>query len=279
MLSLLLLTTCQSSQSSPPGILTTQKAQTLLSGVTKGKVTAIKTFKGPSGLTGILIKENSSHLAIVYSTDDGKTLIAGTLFDKNGVNLTKQSADAFLKAERDLPAKKGQKTQIQEEDSSPINLSLSKMELVEQTADYVPQGKGQAILWIFFDPNCIWCHRLFLMIHQNPLPQTIGIRWVPVGFLKPGSTGKASAILQNGLTELTLDEMSFDSENEEGGAHIINSRRFRTMVQKNTRILKNLGEGGLETPTLLYRKKGSAYLFPGFPDKEEWANIIKNLSP
>jgi thiol:disulfide interchange protein DsbG len=250
----------------------------LLSGVTKGKVTVIKTFKGPSGLTGILIKEKSNRLAIVYSTNDGKTLVAGTLFDENGINLTQQSANAFLKSEKDLPDPKSKKTQRQEDDSGAVRLSLSKMELVEQTAHYVSEGTGHTIIWIFFDPNCIWCHKLFFMIHQSPLPKTIEIRWVPVGFLKPGSTGKASAILKNGLTELTVDEMHFDSQNEEGGAHIIHSPRLRTMVQKNTRILKNLGEGGLETPTLVYRKKNSAYLFPGFPDREEWSNIIRDLS-
>lgn len=276
---LLLLTTCQSARTTPPGIISTEKAQRLLSGVTKGRVTAIRTFKGPSGLTGILIKENSSHLAIVYSTGDGKTLIAGTLFDKNGVNITKQSADDFLKSEQSSTGKNGRKTRLQEEDSAPIRISSTATDLVERNATFVSQGTGNNVLWIFFDPNCIWCHRLFVMIHQKPLPKTIVIRWIPVGFLKQDSMEKAAAILKNGLKELTLDEMNFDSKNEEGGAHIIHSRRLQDKIKENTRILKSLGEGGLETPTLLYRKQDSAYIFPGFPDRQEWLAILNDLSP
>lgn len=272
----LLLTACQSLQPRNSTVLSIPKAQLLISGVTKGKVTVVKTFHGPSGLTGILIKENSVHLAIVYATTDGKTLIAGTLFDKNGVNLTKQSADAFLKAETSSVPKK---TQFQEDESDQIKISPSRMDLLEKEASYLSQGKGDKVLWIFFDPNCIWCHRLFLMIQKHPVPKTIEIRWIPVGFLKPGSIGKASAILKNGLSELTTDEIHFDTENEEGGAHIISSPKFRSMVEKNNRILKNMGNGGLETPTLIYRKKGINYLFPGFPDKGEWAGMIGALSP
>ena len=256
--------------------MTIKNAQKLVSGVTKGKVTVIKTFNGPSGLTGMLIKENSSHLAIVYSTADEKTLIAGTLFDKEGVNLTKQSADTFLKAEKSSLA---QKNQSQEGDSDRIRISSAKMDLIEKTATYLSQGKGEAVLWIFFDPNCIWCHRLFIMLQKHPISETIEIRWIPVGFLKPGSTGKAAAILKNGLSELVADEVNFDSVNEEGGAHVIDSQRFLSMVKGNNLILKNLGGGGLETPTLVYREKGTPYLFPGFPDPEEWTGIIKALSP
>lgn len=252
------------------------QAQRLLSGVTKGKVTVIKTFNGPSGLTGILIKENSTHLAIVYSTADEKTLIAGTLFDKKGVNLTKKSADAFLKTEKSSPT---QENQLPEGDSGQIKVPSSKMDLMEKKATYISQGKGKEVLWVFFDPNCIWCHRLFMMIEKHPLSEAIEIRWIPVGFLKPGSIGKASAILKNGLAELTEDEVNFDSINEEGGAPAIDSPRFRAMVKVNNLILKNLGDGGLETPTLVYREKGTSYLFPGFPDKEEWAGIIKALTP
>lgn len=272
----LLLTTCQSLQPRNSTLLSIPKAQILLSGITKGKVTVVKTFNGPSGLTGILIKENSTHLAIVYATADAKTLIAGTLFDKNGINLTKQSADAFLKEETISTPKK---TQFQEDEADQIKVSPFKMDLLEKETSFLSQGQGSKVLWIFFDPNCIWCHRLFLMIHQHPIPETIEIRWIPVGFLKSGSIGKASAILKNGFVELSKDEINFDTENEEGGAPIISSPKFRSMVQKNNRILKLLGNGGLETPTLIYRKKGINYLFPGFPDKGEWAGIIGALSP
>ena len=81
------------------------------------------------------------------------------------------------------------------------------------------------------------------------------VRFVVVGFLKPGSVGKAEAILsaQDPATAMALNEARFDTQTEEGGIapDTTPSAAITAAVRSNTALLASSGE--LATPTVLWR--------------------------
>lgn len=62
---------------------------------------------------------------------------------------------------------------------------------------WIRQGNGDHIVYMFFDPNCPYCHGVYdnlqPIIAKRP---DLQFRWVPLGMLTSSSEGKAAAIIQ-----------------------------------------------------------------------------------
>ncbi|EQD72534.1 Thiol:disulfide interchange protein DsbG precursor, partial [mine drainage metagenome] len=71
----------------------TEKVSALVKTVTHGAAAVRKIFDGPpgSGLTGAVIAGGTHPPVVVWVTADGKTLIAGNVFDVQGRNLTQMA--------------------------------------------------------------------------------------------------------------------------------------------------------------------------------------------
>ncbi len=261
-----------SCQSVPPDgkTLTKAKAQTLVAGVIKVPVQVKETFPGPTGLTGMILQGQRSRLAVLYATNDGSTLIAGPLFDQKGANLSKAAYQRY--------AATHPQNSNDPENSVGNPLTEGIMERVETETRFIPDGTGNRVIWIFFDPDCIWCHRLFVMINKHPLPENIQLRWIPVAFLKPDSKGKSEFILKQGYQALAQNEQVFDKKNEEGGAPTASDPELSRSIRKNSRLLSLVGNGGMETPTILYRQKQGATMIAGFPEPEDWQTVLRQVS-
>jgi thiol:disulfide interchange protein DsbG len=140
----------------------------------KGGLTVARKVEGPSGLTGYLMKDESNTYYTFWVTSDGKYMLAGSLLNEAGDNLTAQFQDKYEP----------------KADYTALYAELEK-------APYIATGatKPSKIVYAFIDPNCPYCHLLWL--GAKPYLSTAGlqIRWIETGFLHDDSMGKAAAIM------------------------------------------------------------------------------------
>ncbi|MDY0329580.1 MAG: thioredoxin fold domain-containing protein [Thiomonas sp.] len=64
-------------------------------------------------------------------------------------------------------------------------------------ATFIAEGKGQRAIYIFFDPNCPFCHELYKKLRGFVGRDGVQLRWIALGMLTPSSLPKAAAILQS----------------------------------------------------------------------------------
>ena len=88
-----------------------------------------------------------------------------------------------------------------------------------QQASYVAEGQGTRLLYIFFDPNCPYCHTLYRNLRPWVGKGGLQVRWIPVGILTSTSEAKAAAILQapNPLAALRKNEEDYGFSDDAGG--------------------------------------------------------------
>ena len=250
-----------------PGV-PTDKVAARVATVTHGVATVRKIFPGPkgSGLTGAVVREGSNPPFVVWIAADGKTLIAGNVFDVRGRNLT-ELADLLL---ANAPVRAPAPAPVPAAASgppSPVFLAPGAYRAMAGGVRFLREGRGTKSLWIFLDPNCIWCHRLYAALKATPLPADVSVNWVPVAFIKPSSVGRAETLLAKGLPALVEDETRFVESTEEGGIPETRRPDLEAEVKENKRIFDALG--ATMTPTIVYRDgTGRAKRFDGYPMPE-----------
>jgi thiol:disulfide interchange protein DsbG len=131
---------------------------------------------------------------------------------------------------------------------------------LENSGHLIGQGPATApLLYVFNDPNCIFCHRFYQM--AEPLVQAgrLQLRWAMVGFLKPSSAGRAVAMLSasNPVQALQANETHFDVSAEEGGMALAQKAhpKLQALLKAHYTAMQSVGGSG--TPTLLYRTDAS----------------------
>ncbi|MDA8028716.1 MAG: thioredoxin fold domain-containing protein [Nitrospiraceae bacterium] len=143
----------------------------------------------------------------------------------------------------------------------------------------IPIGHGRRMLWVYFNPDCSYCHRLWMAL--------LGISdltavWIPVTFsLKPSSLARSAAILsaKDPAVALAQNEEAFNDLREEGGypVSLPLSARAREEVTRNTMLLR-LWTGKVATPTLLYRDtRGEVQESIGLP--ADISGMIATIAP
>ena len=247
----------------------TEKVSALVKTVTHGAAAVRKIFDGPpgSGLTGAVIAGGTHAPVVVWVTADGKTLIAGNVFDVQGRNLT-QMATLRLAGGSSLAASRPPSpAALSPSSNRPVVLVPGAVRAMADGVRFLREGSGRKTLWIFLDPDCIWCHRLTLDLKAHLLPADVAVNWVPVAFLRPSSVGRAETLLAGGLPALDKDETLFDETTEEGGVSETHTPDLEAAVRKNTRSLVTLG--GTMTPTIVFRDEtGRTLRFDGYPTPE-----------
>ncbi len=118
----------------------------------------------------------------------------------------------------------------------------------------IPVGQGNRTLWVYFNPDCSYCHRLW-----NALAgvSDLTVIWIPVTFSpKTTSLARSAAILEarDPAEALQQNEESFDDTREEGGYPVTGSPSPHTLeeITRNTMLLQ-MWTGKIATPTLLWR--------------------------
>jgi thiol:disulfide interchange protein DsbG len=151
-------------------------------------------------------------------------------------------------------------------------LAESMLADIKQTT-WISEGKGAQVIYIFFDPNCPYCHRLFVNTRSWVKQGKLELRWIPVGILMTTSEGKAIAILQadDPLAAFYKNEEHYDK----GGAieEDLGSPEVEKKLKANESLLARTHFGAV--PVMLFRDQtGVARLITGSPPKTRLMNLL-----
>lgn len=213
-----------------------------------GPIKILKTEPGPPGLTAALISVGGQKgLVWIIGNDSAVTL--GDVRDGKGNDLTKQMAIAMGLMPKPLKP-------------AAIAKAITGLDT------FVIGAKGPEVT-VFVDPNCIFCHELYVQAQPLLNAGKLRLRIVMVGFLKPTSFAKSAAVLMQSdhAKALATDENTFDKKDEEGG--IKPAKTIPPAIEKdikaNTHVLAQTGDEA--TPTLLYADAaGQWQMVQGMPD-------------
>ncbi len=202
-------------------------------------------FPGPAGLTGYAVRIQG-RLTAVYVSADGQQVFLGQIVDADGNNLTARQLAAFM-------------PQL---DPKVIWKRL------EQAA-WVREGpaKAKRIVYSFTDPNCPYCHKLWLQTQRYP-DAGLQIRHVLVAIIKPDSLPKAAAILQAADPAKAFDE--HQQHYDQGGITALANPdpKVAARIRLNNALMDDLGITG--TPAMVYQDNdGRIQIMDGLPDEAE----------
>lgn len=213
----------------------------------------VRHFPAVSGLTGWVARAPSGSESVLYTTPDGKTVIAGILSNEQGQNLTRQYAALYERAP-----------------------NLDQLWPAIQSAYAVTEGPRTGDphhqIWVVMDPNCAYCHQLW--IDLRPYERAgLEVHWIPVGILFHSSTARAAAVLAGGAKTLYAMESRFDVARERGGVPGIGlTPALRRELARNLSLAMQAGIQG--TPGVFYLGAGGKLrLQQGLPAQSSLAQI------
>jgi thiol:disulfide interchange protein DsbG len=210
-------------------------------------------FPAVSSLTGWVVSGPGGSQEVLYTTADGKTVIAGILSNESGENLTRRYADLY-ETEPDL---------------SGLWPSIhSSFQVTEGT----PAKDTAHQIWVVMDPNCAFCHRLWVELRPYEKAGLV-VHWIPIGILAPSSVPRAAAVLKGGIKTLQTMEGRFDEAHEQGGAPGVPlSSSLKHELAVNLELAEKAGIQG--TPGIFYRNvRGELKLHQGMPAPSVLADI------
>lgn len=149
-----------------------------------------------------------------------------------------------------------------------------------EQATWVAEGHGHREIYIIFDPNCPYCHLVY--VETQPYLKTYQFRWVPVAILTATSLGKAGAILE------ARDRKAAMEKNEDyfvrargklGGLKPLEkvTERVRRALARNRRLLMKTGTEVVPTIIFLDRH-GKPMIIKGAPSKADFPSLLNEVS-
>ena len=150
-----------------------------------------------------------------------------------------------------------------------------------QQATWIRDGKSAHVIYVFFDPNCPYCHKVFDMLRPQVARGEVELRWIPTGKLMLTSTGKAATMIESkDPTEaLYRNERGFSRETGSfGGVEEEPAPREDTLRKLEANHALLLRSGFDAVPLLVFRTKdGKADLVRGAPPEALLEKLLKNL--
>jgi len=121
-----------------------------------------------------------------------------------------------------------------------------------------PDGQAKAVLYVFFDANCWYCHLTWKAV-QGYERAGLQVRWVPVAYQKDSSYGRAAAILsaRDTVAAFRRNETGYREASYDGGiAPAKVSAEQRKALDANTALMKRFGVPA--TPGIAWREDAKA---------------------
>jgi thiol:disulfide interchange protein DsbG len=217
-------------------------------------VQVVQSFPSASGLKAI-IADNGKEKRLFYVTPDGKSLIVGMVFDTAGENVT--TADMSRAGVTDV--------------GGPKTLTENELESIWSRAEklsWIAEGTGKKTIYVLFDPNCPYCHRLWTSVRSAVASGAVQVRWLPVAILKDSSKGLAAGIYESKTPSRVLSDMV----NRQLQPVAISDAANKKMAY-NLLLLRDTGYTGV--PTILYRQNGKVRTAMGSPTDAELAALLR----
>jgi thiol:disulfide interchange protein DsbG len=150
-----------------------------------------------------------------------------------------------------------------------------------QQATWIRDGKSAHVMYVFFDPNCPYCHKVFEMLRPQVQRGEVELRWVVVGKLMATSIGKAAAMLEakDPTEALYRNERGFSRETGSfGGIEEEPAPREDTLRRLNANHALLNRSGFDAVPALLFRTKdGKTDIIRGAPPAVFLEKLLKDL--
>ena len=220
----------------------------LASLVAAGKLQVVSQFGTEvPGLTGYIVR-NKDGTQVVFG--ENGYLFVGHLISPQGTDLTDNYRERY----------------------TPKPDYGSVVSKLDAGGHLINEGRATApLLYVFADPNCIFCYRFYSMAEPLVSAGRLQLRWVMVGFLQSTSAGKAAAILaaRDPRGALHADEDRFDTAHESGGIAPARAddKSLQAVLKAHLAAMDSVG--GVGTPTLLYRdERGRWAAVVGLPSSD-----------
>jgi len=216
----------------------------------KQGVTIVQEFQAGNGLRGFAGMAEQQPIA-AYVTPDGNAII-GVRVGPDGKSLDDQRL-------QDLVAK-------------PMSTAIwNKL----ATTTWVQDGKGNAprIVYVFSDPNCIYCNRFFEAARPWVDAGKVQLRHILVGVIKADSSTKAAAIL--GASDKTAALLQNERDFTKDGIQPVASlpANIKRTLDANQALMAELGFRG--TPGILYQDaQGLTQKVGGMPQQATLAKVL-----
>lgn len=150
-----------------------------------------------------------------------------------------------------------------------------------QQATWIRDGKSAHVLYVFVDPNCPYCHKVYDMLRPYVQRGEVEVRWIPIGRLMVTSIGKAAALLEakDPTEAFHANERGFSQETGSfGGIDEEPAPRDETLKKLNANLVLLNRTGSSAVPTLLFRtKNGKADIIRGAPPAAFFEKLVKEL--
>ncbi|AXZ89092.1 TPA: thiol:disulfide interchange protein DsbG [Pseudomonas aeruginosa] len=226
--------------------------------MSKGNTIA-QAFPAASGMKGIVV-DNGAEKRLFYVTPDGKSLLAGVMFDTQGANLT--SVDLARTATVEPVPQSSQSAD-----------SLAQAWKRAEQLKWLAEGDADRVMYAFFDPNCAYCHELWGMLRAPVAAGDVQVRWIPISILRASSNELNAAIYQQAATEGVLVPMAEMAKRQLQPATV--TEDIRQSLADNLALFRQAGFR--RTPMILYRDrdKGQVKVFEGAPLPQELAMMLK----
>lgn len=212
----------------------------------KAGMKVVSKFQAGGKLQGWVLSQGGQN-SVVYTTEDGKFLLAGALVDEAGTNLTAQFAEKYI------PKPEYEKLAPQ----------------LEKSANIVSGAKGNAAkstIYAFFDLNCPYCTMAYKAL-QPYEAAGLQVRWIPVAYLGPDSPKKAETLFQSSNPEAALKAHELaaghaDSNSIKPAATV--SAAVAKKLEANSKLMRDFGFNG--TPGIVFKdKNGKLITRSGMP--------------
>jgi len=148
-------------------------------------------------------------------------------------------------------------------------------------ATWIGDGKSAHIIYVFFDPNCPYCHKVYEMLRPQVQRGEVELRWIPIGKLMVTSIGKAAAMLEakDPTEAFYRNERGFSRETGSFGGIAEEPAPHEETIRKlnaNHMLLNRTGFDAV--PALLFRTKdGKADIIRGAPPAAFLEKLLTQL--
>jgi len=148
-------------------------------------------------------------------------------------------------------------------------------------ATWIRDGKSAHVIYVFFDPNCPYCHTVYEMLRPQVQRGDVELRWVVVGKLMATSIGKAAAMLEarDPTEALHRNERGFSRETGSFGGIMEEPAPREETLRKLKANLDLLNRTGFDAvPALLFRTRdGKVDIIRGAPPAAFLEKLLKDL--
>jgi protein-disulfide isomerase len=216
------------------------------------------------GLRGLYLR-NGQEFQVLYVTPDGRSTIAGVMWDATGKNLTR---DQVSKIDGAVPT-----MVVEKEGSKTLEVAAKADALlgVEHTAFGANGDPAAPRLWMIVDPYCSYSVRAFDELKPYVAAGRIQLAIVPISILDYETNGQSTPAAESLLSrDPARMAEAWDHQSFRAPA----SQEAPALLQKNNRIAEEIGLKG--TPTLVWRKSdGTAGEIDGIP--KSWEALIAEV--